>query len=265
MNKFTKFLTTTLALSLVASCAPASSSGDLDAIIESGTIKVGTNSEYPPFEFLTSNGELAGLDIELAKIIGQELSAKFNKTINVEFVDMPFDGLIGSLQANQIDLIAAALSKNAEREELVLFSDVYYQAKTVLLVKNATNITSLDQLSNLKLGAQLGTIQEGFASEVLTNQDNLKALASLSTLVLDLKNDNINAILVEGPVANSIVKNNTNLKVINTLSFADDDGYAFASNKSATDLIAEINIIIAKLKANGTIDATLADVVNNSK
>jgi polar amino acid transport system substrate-binding protein len=249
---------------MLASCGSGVSSGNLDNIVESQTLIIGTNAEYPPFEFITVNGELAGLDIELGKLLGAELSSKYNKTINVEFVDMPFDGLIGSLQANQIDMIAAAFSKNEEREKVVLFSEVYYQAKTVLLVKNNTSITSIDQLANLKIGAQLGTIQEGFANDIANNQDNVKALASLTTLTLDLKNNNVNAILVEEPVANAIVKNNTDLKVINSLSFDDDDGYAFASKKEASALISFINETIIKWKNSGKIEELLAKVVSDS-
>lgn len=264
MKKFNKSLLSLSVGFLLVSCGNVVSSGNLDNIVEDGKLIIGTNAEYPPFEFVMVNGELAGLDIELGKLLGEELSTKYNKKIVVEFVDMPFDGLIGSLQANQIDMIAAAFSKNEEREEVVLFSDVYYQAKTVLLAKNQTNISSLDQLSNLKLGAQLGTIQEGFASDLIVNQNNLKALASLTTLVLDLKNDNINAILVEEPVANAIVKNNSDLKVINTLAFADDDGYAFASKKDATKLVDFLNQTIQKWKTDGKIEQLLADVVSNN-
>jgi ABC-type amino acid transport substrate-binding protein len=264
MKKFNKSLLSLSVGLLLVSCGNVVSSGNLDNIVEDGKLVIGTNAEYPPFEFVTVNGELAGLDIELGKLLGEELSAKYNKTIEVEFVDMPFDGLIGSLQANQIDMIAAAFSKNAEREEVVLFSDVYYQAKTVLLVKNQTNVSTLDQLASLKLGAQLGTIQEGFASDIISSQNNLKALASLTTLVLDLKNDNINAILVEEPVANSIIKNNSDLKVINTLSFADDDGYAFASKKDANELVSFLNETIMKWKNSGKIEELLAKVVSNN-
>jgi polar amino acid transport system substrate-binding protein len=265
--KMKKLMTSMLSLvvgSLLVSCSGSQVSGNLDNIVETEKLIIGTNAEYPPFEFIDVNGNLAGLDIELGKLLGQELSSKFNKTIEVEFVDMPFDGLIGSLQANQIDMIAAAFSKNAEREEVVLFSDVYYQAKTVLLVKNTSNINSLDQLGALKLGAQLGTIQEGFASDLISNQNNLKALASLTTLVLDLKNNNIDAILVEEPVANSIAKNNSDLKVISSLSFADDDGYAFASKKDANELISFINEIISKWKNQGKIEELLAKVVSDN-
>lgn len=264
MKKFSKSFLSLASVLILASCGSDVSSGNLDNIVESEKLIIGTNAEYPPFEFVTVDGKLAGLDIELGKLLGTELSAKFNKTIVVEFVDMPFDGLIGSLQANQIDMIAAAFSKNEEREEVVLFSDIYYQAKTVLLVKTSTSISSIEQLATLKLGAQLGTIQEGFASDIIANQANLKALASLTTLTLDLKNNNINAILVEEPVANAIVKNNSDLKVINTLSFDDDDGYAFASKKDATALIAFINEIISKWKSNGKIEELLAKVVSDS-
>ena len=54
--------------------------------------------------------ELQGLDIEIAKLIGKELSAQAGKTVDVHFKNMDFDGLIGSLQAEEIDLIAAAFS-----------------------------------------------------------------------------------------------------------------------------------------------------------
>ena len=264
MKKFFKSLISVLAVFLFVSCSGAKSAGNLDQIIANGEIIIGTNAEYPPFEFVTVNGDLAGLDIELTKLIGSELSKKYNKTINVKFMDMPFDGLIGALQANQIDLIAAAFSKNSEREKSVLFSDIYYQAKTVLLVKSNTAISSLDQLSNLKLGAQLGTIQEGFAADIISNQNNLKALASLTTLTLDLKSGNIDAILVEEPVAKAILKNNTDLKIIDTLSFEDDDGYAFATKLGANALINDINAIIAKFKLDGTIEQKLTEVVTNN-
>jgi ABC-type amino acid transport substrate-binding protein len=265
MKKLTRGLLSLSVGLLLVGCSNAQVSGDLNNIVETGKLIIGTNAEYPPFEFVDVNGQLAGLDIELGKLLAQELSSKYNKSIEVEFVDMPFDGLIGSLQANQIDMIAAAFSKNAEREEVVLFSNVYYQAKTVLLVKNTTNINTLEQLAPLKLGAQLGTIQEGFASDLISNQNNLKALASLTTLVLDLKNNNIDAVLVEEPVANSIIKNNSDLKVINTLSFADDDGYAFASKQSASELIAFINETISKWKSSGKIEELLAKVVSDNR
>ena len=83
-------------------------------------ITVGTNAEYAPFEYLDSNGNLTGFDYELLEAIAQE------ENLELEWKDMPFDSLVGSMETGNIQIIAAAIGPTKEREKSVDFSDVYY-------------------------------------------------------------------------------------------------------------------------------------------
>lgn len=248
-------LVTTFALG-VASCSSVKAhGGDLQGILESQTLVVGTNAEYAPFEYISSKtGKVVGYDIELVNLFESFIETKYNIDLKVVIKDMTFDGLIGSMTANQIDFIAAAFSKDEEREQTLLFSDIYYQAQTVLVVKeNYNDITDYDSLNGKKLGAQLGTVQVDFATGA-TGESNVKALGSLATLILDLAVGNVHALVVEKPVAQNIVSKNSGYKIIDTIAFADDDGYGFATNKGNEALVAELNEFISINQQNGKFD-----------
>lgn len=263
--KISSILAAFASLSLVTSCSSgtvSASGGDLAKIFEKGSIVIGTNAEYPPFEFvgcktkflgMCFQEELQGLDIEVSKLIGEKLSAEAGKTVNVHFKNMDFDGLIGSLQAEEIDLIAAAFSATEERDQVVDFSNVYYTAQTVLVVPENSTIDSLDELSGKTIGAQLGTVQEWMAADVVGETGTVKALADLSTLVLDILAGNNDGLLVELPVANTILGANPTLKIVEGLSFPDDAGYAFATLNGQQALLDVVNSVIAEITADGTL------------
>lgn len=229
--------------------------GELSEILMNKTLVIGTNAEYAPFEYLDGASQtVVGFDMDVVGLLETHLENTYDVDINVVVKDMAFDGLIGSLQANQIDLIAAAFTKNAERAESVLFSDIYYQAQTVVVMKsNQTKIIDYASLSGLKLGAQLGTVQVDFALEASGSAQNIKALASLSTLLSDLEVGNLDAILVEKPVAMNMVQKQSGLKYTEEIAFADDDGYAFATNHGKEAFIDEINTVIFKATEDGSL------------
>mgnify|MGYP000225984970 FL=1 len=78
-------------------------------------ITVGTNAEYAPFEYLDSDGNLTGFDYELLEAIAQE------ENLELEWKDMPFDSLVGSMETGNIQIIAAAIGPTKEREKSVDF------------------------------------------------------------------------------------------------------------------------------------------------
>ncbi len=270
MNYTQKTLSAALTLSTLAAtlsgCAgtiPTAAGGDLDTIFENQALVIGTNAEYAPYEFIGCGFELLGMcfsqeiqgfDIALGELIGEKLSEEAGVEIKVYWKNMDFDGLLGSLQAGQIDLIAAAMSPSEERELVADFSTIYYEAKTVIITAEGLTLTSLDDLAGLDVGAQLGTIQQGYADEIVTT-GTVKAVADLATLLLDLEVGNIDALIVEEPVANTMLGTNADLVIHSDLSFADDGaGSAFAVLNGKTELLDLINELIAELQADGTMD-----------
>lgn len=262
--KFSSILSAAVLFSMLTSCSSnvVSSGGDLAGIVAQKSIVIGTNAEYPPFEFvgcktkilgMCFTSEIQGLDVEVTKLIGTAISESAETTVKVTFKNMDFDGLIGALQAEQIDMIAAAFSVTPERAEIVDFSNVYYLAQTVLVVPAASTIASIEDLEGLRLDAQLGTVQEWMATDVVGETGTVNALADLSTLVLDVLAGNSAGLLVEAPVAENIILANSGLKIVEGLQFADDSGYAFAVLKGREDLLAIVNEVIATITEDGSL------------
>lgn len=101
-----------------------------DEIATSGdkTIKMGTNAEFKPFEYVEGKN-IVGFDISMSQHIAKDLGQQ------LEVVNMEFDSLIGALQAGTVDFVAAGMTKNEERLKNVDFSDPYCEARQVIIVR----------------------------------------------------------------------------------------------------------------------------------
>ena len=93
-----------------------------------GTLVMGTNCEFEPFEYLDENGEPTGFDVDYVKY----LCAEMGYEVTIE--NMDFDALIPALQSGRIDFIAAGLTRNEEREQNANFTDGYYEAVQSIVV-----------------------------------------------------------------------------------------------------------------------------------
>ena len=90
---------------------------------------MGTNAEFAPFEYLDDNGEIVGYDIEIAKEIARAMDCE------LVIENMAFDSLIAALNSGKVDLVIAGMTANDERRQQVDFSDNYYNAAQVIIVK----------------------------------------------------------------------------------------------------------------------------------
>lgn len=90
---------------------------------------MGTNAEFAPFEFMDDNNEIAGYDVEIAK----EIARNMGRELVIE--NMNFDGLIAALSSGKVDMVIAGMTVDEERAQQVDFSDKYYKAAQVIIVK----------------------------------------------------------------------------------------------------------------------------------
>jgi len=223
-----------------------SSASAIDTIKSKGKLVVGTSADYPPYEFhseVNGKDEIVGFDIEIAKQFAKDLG------VELEIKDMAFDGLLVALQADKVDMIFAGMTPTDERKQNADFSDIYYQAthRFILRSGDETAITSMDDLKGKKIGVQKGSIQEGIA-QANFDAANIKSLDKVTDLVLDLKNNKVDAVLAELPVAQINCQKNTGIAIADKLEVKDPDGgCAIAMKKNSPELQAEINKTIKKL------------------
>lgn len=229
----------------------ASATPTLDAIRERGQLILGTESTYPPFEFIIiENGQSvgAGFDVMLAQKIAEKLG------VTLVTSEMAFDSLIPAIQAGTID-IAASMTPTDERKQAVDFSENYYETSNVFLVRKGEegNFTSAESFDGKTIGAQVGTAQNDLVVNDMTNAQSL-LLPKVTTLVQELKTGNIDAICMEKPVGDIYIAAYPDLALAEYEVADAAGGVAFPAAKGQDDLIAFINETIEELKASGELD-----------
>ncbi len=205
---------------------------------------VGMSADYPPFAYF-NNGEITGFEVELIQQLGKQLGYK------VLIKDMPFDSLIGALQAKRIDLVISAMSATDERKKSIDFSDDYHLSKPVILVEKSSQFTSFKQLYDQVLGVQMGTIYESELKKIQEINTKLKihSLNKVPDLLQDLWLKRISGIVVGDIEAKTLVRKYPQLTCVDSKQSITAYAIAFPKNSS--------------LKA--TINKALKDFMNTKK
>lgn len=236
----------------------------LEQIKKNKKLVVATSPDYPPFEFMVSeNGKskIVGADIDLAQKIADKLG------VELELKDMDFDALVPALQAGKVDMVITGMTPNEKRKKAVDFSDIYFKGENAVIVnaKDAGKFTSEDQLKKAKLGVQKGSTQETYVKDNL-KVTNYKALVAVPDLIADMKNGNIDAVVLNSKVAGINVTKYDGIKVVENLkltSGGDEEAMAVAIKKGDNaDLIKLTNEVIKGLQDSGEYDKILANAVD---
>lgn len=224
----------------------------LEEIKKAGKIVVGTSADYPPYEFhkeINGKDEIVGFDIEIAKEIAKDLGVK------LEIKDMKFDALLAALNTGSVDFVVAGMTPTEERKKNVDFTNVYYKAVQAVVIKseNVDKIKSIDDLKGMKIGVQKGSIQEEIATEQIANAQ-IKSLGKVSDIMLELKNNKVDAVVVEIPVASAYADKNKDLSLTNIKFEEEDNGSAIALKKGSSDLIEAMNKTLDRLVKENKIE-----------
>lgn len=218
-------------------------------------LRVGTNAEYPPFEYKSADGkDFQGIDMDIARAIADKLGYK------LEISDVQFDSLIPSLMANKFDMAMAAITITADRQKQVDFSDPYYTSNQAILVKNDSKlqINSVDDLAKLKVGCQNGTTGQIYMDDNLVKGGKMKAdkLTKFPTnieAIAALNNGTIDALIIDDPVAAGYQKMQP-VKKVYVITTNENYGIAFPKGSK---LVGKVNGILKDLMASDQFNAIL--------
>lgn len=229
------------------------------------TITVGTNAEFPPFEYINDNGEPDGFDMAIIKAIGEV------EGFDVEITNMEFKSLVASLATGSLDAVIAGMTVTEERKQSVDFSDSYYTAVQCIVIRkeDADEITCLADLNGKKVAVQEGTTGDilctpGEDNDVITDENTtVQRFKKGTDAIVSLNNGGVDAVVIDQNPAENFVANNAD-----TLTLMEDDTsteeYAIAVQKGDTELLEKINDGLAKIKENGTFDKLVEEYINDN-
>lgn len=165
------------------------------------TVKVGSENAYKPFTYVDDNGVSTGFDNDLVRLL-----AKIDGNIKLEFVPVPWNSIFVGLDSKKFDLIANQISKTPTREEKYLFSkEPYSYGKSVLIVKDGSNINSAADLKNKTVGTSVGSNHsaniEKYAKEHPELGIKFKYYKGYVSILQDLQNGRIDAMINDPLVA----------------------------------------------------------------
>lgn len=226
-------------------------------VLKKDVIVVGTNAEFPPFEYMLDDGVTPdGFDMALIKEIGKKLG----KQVKIE--NMDFDSVLAAI-GNKVDIAIAGLTVDEERLLQVDFSDTYFTAvQSIIVRENDDRIKSADDLKGKKIGVQLGTTGDYIATDDIEGA-TVERYKKAITAVLDLVNNRVDAVLIDSATAEALSKANKGTKVIK--GDFDPEYYAIAMPKGDTALKEAINEALAEVKADGTFDKLLKQYVESGE
>lgn len=264
MKNIKKIMALVLALVMLAAfagCGNADTSSDADA----KKLIIATNAEFEPFESLDENNNPIGFDIDLMNAIGKKLGYE------IQYDNMEFDGVVAAVNQGACDAAISGLTINEKRKKSVDFTDAYYSgAAQILIVANddthftGTTKEELDeQLKNQKVG-----VCSGFTGQDYAEGDeewgftgiegaDIKIYENISLAIADIKNGNINVIIMDDSTAKEAAAENADsVKIIDVALTVEEYGIAVA--KGNEELLSDINNALSELKSEGFIDDLLA-------
>jgi cystine transport system substrate-binding protein len=237
-----------LGLALLAACAkkPDSGASGWERIKASGTLRIGLEGTYPPFNFQGADGQLTGFEVDFAKALAAQLGLK------PDFRPAPFAGLLGALESGRVDVVINQITITPDRRAKYDFSEPYtISGIQIITLKAKPGPSTPDELAGKKVGVGLGTNYEQWLRANVPTAD-VRTYDDDPTKYQDLKAGRIDAVLNDRLVAADFVKTSPEF-VASGPPFA-AQGAGVAMKKDAA-LKVIIDQAIDALRASGKLSA----------
>ena len=217
-----------------------------------GSITIGFDNTFVPMGFEEKNGKYAGFDIDLAQSVSEKLG------IQIKFQPIDWDMKETELQNGTIDAIWNGYTATDERKEKVAFTIPYMENQQVLVSKKSQNIHSVQDMTDKVLGAQAGS--SGYLNfegqpELLKNRvkdQKANQYQSFNEALIDLKNDRIDALLIDRVYANYYLQSEGILNDYNVFSAGfESESFAVGVRHADITLLAALNQAFISLYQEG--------------
>jgi polar amino acid transport system substrate-binding protein len=205
-------------------------------------LTVGSDIPYPPFE-QGKPGNYTGFDIELMEAIAEKMGRK------AEFQDTSFETIFRDVAQGKFEAVVSAATITEEREKAVDFSNPYYLSEQAVLVKEGSDVKSLEDLEGKTVGVQQGTTGLELAKEELGDAE-VRPFPEGPDAVNALKAGTVEGVVIDAPVAQNAVEKSGGVEIAEKVPTEETYGIAVAQGE--TELLDEINKALKEVHDDGT-------------
>ena len=230
---------------LILTTAVLAVAGTMTFAAGHSVVRLGTEGAYPPYNFLNDDGEVDGFE----RALGDELCARAELTC--EWVTNEWDSIIPNLVSGNYDVIIAGMSITDERDEVIDFSDNYTQPDPSAYLATSSDV----DLANGVIAAQTGTIQAAF---VASTGATLLEFATPDETVAAVKSGEADAVLADKAFLAPIAESDAEVVLLEQEELI-GGGVGLGLRESDTELRDTFNAAIASMKADGSLNALIAE------
>lgn len=238
--------------------APASDGAAFTTAVP-GKLIMATNATFPPYEYI-EGGKVAGIDAEIIAAVAKKLN------LEPEIDDMEFDAVIEAVKSGKADIGLAGMTVTPEREAEVNFTVSYAKGVQVVIVKEDSPITSVDDLlaegANHVVGVQRNTTGDIYATGDIEDagKGTIDRYSKASDTVQALVTGKVDCVIIDNEPAKAFVSEIGGLKILDTEYIVED--YAGAMSKDNTPLYEAVNGAMWDLMDDGTIQSIIDKYIN---
>lgn len=210
-------------------------------------IVLATEAGFAPYEYY-ENGEIVGVDIDIAREVAKELGKE------LVIKDIAFDSIIMEVKTGKSDFAAAGISYTPERARAVAFSEDYAVSKQIVVVKEDSDITNINQISNKKIAVQLGSVADTYVTENYKSAEIVRQKKYLAT-IQDLEDGKVDLVVMDELPAKEILLQKSGLKILDGSLV--EDSYGIVVRKGNDDLLEVVNRVIKRMQEDGSLKASI--------
>jgi len=242
----------TLALAGGLGAGAAQADATMERIRDTGRITVATEAAFKPFEYV-EDGEIVGFGADLLAEFAGDLG------VEVEQLDLPFQGILAGLAAGQYDLVATSVAINPERAQSYAFSRPFAAIANVVVTQaNDERVQALEDLNGLLVGSQLGSSTEAVAREIDAGLkaaggsgfSDLRLYQTFPDTAFALRSGQVDAIVIGNTSAGEFMQAAPGVFRV-AMEYGDPVYLSWVVRPEATDLLAALDATITRLHESG--------------
>lgn len=217
--------------------------GTLAEIQRRGTLRVGLDASFPPFEVVGEDNQIVGLDVDIARAVADDIG------VELQLVNIGFDGLYDALLARRVDIIISGLPYDPRWTEDVAYTTNYFNAGEVLVTPaDEPGIARVEDLPGHPVAVEWGSQadMEGRRLEQKMPDITLLRRATADEALEAVLNGEADAAIVDA--VSGVRAFPRGLRIVTYLT---DEWYAAAVHIESRELLEVVNQSLAHLEESG--------------